>query len=167
MTMNDSRPQQPERRWNRFRLRTLLALLLVAGTGFGWLGAKLQRAGKNRVAMAEVHKVQAELRRSGAGPVEVEIEPLQSPNWLGRLLGDPGGFARVAVYGNASLWFRDSHLKHLKGLSSLQILDLNGTQVTDAGLEHLKGLTGLKYLSLTQTQVTGPGLEHLKPAFPR
>ncbi len=37
----------------------------------------------------------------------------------------------------------DAGLKHLKGLTNLQSLDLGQTQVTDAGLEPLKGLTQL------------------------
>jgi hypothetical protein len=53
-------------------------------------------------------------------------------------------------------------LVHLKGLTSLQTLDLNGTKVTDAGLEHLKGLTNLHSLHLGKTKVTDTGLVHLK-----
>ena len=51
---------------------------------------------------------------------------------------------------------------HLKGLSSLQTLDLRGTKITDAGLVHLKGLTKLQTLYLSQTQITDAGLVHLK-----
>jgi len=50
----------------------------------------------------------------------------------------------------------------LKGLTSLRILDLGGTQVTDAGLEHLEGLTNLEVLGLAGTRVTDAGLERLK-----
>ena len=57
----------------------------------------------------------------------------------------------------------DSWLVHLKGLTKLQKLTLNGTnKVTDAGLVHLKGLTSLESLNLESTQVSGAGLVHLK-----
>ena len=34
----------------------------------------------------------------------------------------------------------DAGLVHLKGMVSLQMLDLDGTQITDAGLVQMKGL---------------------------
>ena len=53
-------------------------------------------------------------------------------------------------------------LEHLKGLAQLQLLDLSGTQITNAGLEHLKGLTNVQMLYLKNTKVSDAGLEHLK-----
>ncbi|MEO2089674.1 MAG: leucine-rich repeat domain-containing protein, partial [Gemmataceae bacterium] len=51
----------------------------------------------------------------------------------------------------------DAGLKHLKGLTSLESLNLVDTQITGAGLEHLKGLTSLESLNLFSTQVTDAG----------
>jgi Leucine-rich repeat (LRR) protein len=56
----------------------------------------------------------------------------------------------------------DAGLAHLQGLTALQELYLRGTQVTDAGLAHLRGLTGLLSLNLNDTQVTDAGLAHLQ-----
>jgi hypothetical protein len=56
----------------------------------------------------------------------------------------------------------DADLGHLKGLTELQRLNLEGTKVTDAGLEHLEGLTALQRLDLAYTQVTDAGLKHLQ-----
>ena len=56
----------------------------------------------------------------------------------------------------------DAGLKHLKGLTQLRLLDLDGTQVSDAGLEHLKGLTQLRDLGLDGTRVSDAGLKHLR-----
>ncbi|HIE98042.1 MAG TPA: hypothetical protein EYQ63_13760 [Fuerstia sp.] len=39
--------------------------------------------------------------------------------------------------------------------------------VTDAGLEHLKGLTKLNFLDLNVTQVTDAGLAEIKAALPK
>ena len=56
-------------------------------------------------------------------------------------------------------------------MAHLRVLELNGTEVTDAGLEHLEGLIRLQTLSLFDTQITDAGLEHLEasgrlPALP-
>ena len=51
---------------------------------------------------------------------------------------------------------------HVKALTTLQWLDLGGTNITDIGLERLKGLTELRLLRLTGTKITDAGLVHLK-----
>ena len=57
----------------------------------------------------------------------------------------------------------DAGLEYLvKNLTQLQQLELGFTKVTDAGLGHLKGLTQLRLLGLACTYVTDAGLEHLK-----
>jgi serine/threonine protein kinase len=56
----------------------------------------------------------------------------------------------------------DDGLQNLAGLVNLKRLDLGGTRVTDAGLEHLAGLKKLQHLSLDQTAVHGKGLRALR-----
>ncbi len=56
----------------------------------------------------------------------------------------------------------DAGLEHLKGLSELRVLILNGTRMSDAGLVHLKGLRDLTELYLDQTGVNDGGLKHLE-----
>jgi hypothetical protein len=46
------------------------------------------------------------------------------------------------------------------------MLYLSDTQVTDTGLEHLKGLTNLERLELNRTQVTDEGVRKLQEALP-
>jgi hypothetical protein len=53
-------------------------------------------------------------------------------------------------------------LQHLKDLTQLEDLDLDGTSVTDEGLRQLAALTQLKKLGLSSCEVTDAGLEHLK-----
>ena len=55
---------------------------------------------------------------------------------------------------------------HLKALTKLKRLDLENTQVTDAGLVHLKGMTNLKRLYLDNTQVTDEGVKKLQQVLP-
>ena len=61
----------------------------------------------------------------------------------------------------------DAGLAHLKGLTNLQELDLNSTDVSDAGLVHLEALTGLKQLGLVGTKVTITGVQRLRKALPK
>ena len=49
----------------------------------------------------------------------------------------------------------DAGLVYLRELTKLEQLILGYTQITDAGLVHLKGLTDLQTLFLSGTQVTG------------
>ena len=60
----------------------------------------------------------------------------------------------------------DVGLLHLTGMTKLESLDLSRTQITDAGLVHLKGMTNLQTLSLFSTKVTGAGIVELKQALP-
>lgn len=50
----------------------------------------------------------------------------------------------------------------VKGCPQLQALELEATNVTDAGLVHLEGLTRLKQLTLINTEIGDAGLAHLK-----
>jgi outer membrane lipoprotein-sorting protein len=59
----------------------------------------------------------------------------------------------------------DAGLKELAGLKTLKKLDLP-TQVTDAGLKELAGLKSLQLLNLEGTDVTDAGVERLQKALP-
>ena len=54
----------------------------------------------------------------------------------------------------------------VKGLTNLQTLHLEGTQITDAGLVHLKGMTNLHGLNLRETKVTDAGVAALQKVLP-
>jgi internalin A len=56
----------------------------------------------------------------------------------------------------------DAGLDPVKGLATLKKLYLVDTKIGDAGVEKLKELKELRVLSLAGTQVTDAGLEHLK-----
>ena len=55
---------------------------------------------------------------------------------------------------------------YFKGLAQLEFLDLDHTQVTDAGLEHLEGLTRLRTLVVGGCYVTRNGAQKLEQALP-
>jgi hypothetical protein len=56
----------------------------------------------------------------------------------------------------------DAGLAHLRDVSELTFLELDGTPITDAGLRHLAGLPGLVWLQLEKAAVGDAGLAHLK-----
>jgi hypothetical protein len=73
---------------------------------------------------------------------------------------DAAGLLRRSVENdNAAM---ETEPRHLKGLTKLQDVYLENTQVTGAGLEYLKGLTQLQTLDMKSTQMTDIGLEHLE-----
>jgi hypothetical protein len=55
----------------------------------------------------------------------------------------------------------DAGMEHLKGLTNLKAIDVEGTQITDAGLVHLRKLTNLTKISLFKTNITDTGLANL------
>jgi len=56
----------------------------------------------------------------------------------------------------------DAGLAHLKDLKGLIKLHLEKTKITDAGLEQIAGLENLEYLNLYGTGITDAGLKHLE-----
>ena len=52
-------------------------------------------------------------------------------------------------------------MANLHNLTSLQMLALNGTSISDPGLKHLADLTNLEHLDLSDTRVSDAGMVHL------
>ncbi|HET6879959.1 MAG TPA: hypothetical protein VFI31_07380 [Pirellulales bacterium] len=61
----------------------------------------------------------------------------------------------------------DAGLIHLRRLSGLRAIDLQGTRITDAGLDHLQGITNPQWIWLDHSQVTNTGVARLRQAIPR
>jgi hypothetical protein len=169
--------EKPKRRWYQFSLRRLLVFAMLVSIGMCWVGVKLCRARKQRIA------VEAIVRAGGFVTYDFVMEGSQPrvPAWLLRLLGCDFLFdvSKVSFGDEAlvttlthlpnleSLFLTDTQvtdveLEHIKGLTNLEVLGLAFTPVTDAGLENLNGLTKLRYLYLTDTQVTNAGLDNIK-----
>ena len=80
----------------------------------------------------------------------IHLRPLNELQWLNL---KRSGFGPLA--------FSDDGLRHLGGLTGLQVLNLYGNRITDTGLDELKSLTNLKVLDLNLTSVTDEGLAKL------
>lgn len=160
---------KPKRRWYQFSLRTLLIFVTLAGCGFGWLGLKAREARKQHAAVTVVD------RTGGHVVYDYEVDAQGNylsrpvppgPAWLHALLGDDWfRNVRRVSYGilnvNRSRTLADGDLELFMVFTKLELLNLNGAQVTDTGVAHLKGLVQLRELSLERTQITDAGLEHL------
>ena len=58
--------------------------------------------------------------------------------------------------------FGDHGLAHMRRLTNLRVLILDGTQITDAGLASLAGMKDLEVLDVGRTPVSSAGLAHLR-----
>jgi hypothetical protein len=90
-------------------------------------------------------------------PVEIHLLPRSSNTGLVHLK-HLSEVERLVLDGP---FVTDTELTHLTRLSSLVELTLRCPHVTDAGLAHLKRLTNLAYLDLRSTRVTDAGLARL------
>lgn len=152
----------PHRRWRQLSLRTLMLLMLLSGCGFGWLGREIQRARRERKAIAAMRFGDAKY-----SPISGAI-PRAALTWLGDLMGEDLSVQVTSVnlrpY-NDPIEFpdfdaataTDTDLVHIRQLTALRELWLTDTRVTDAALARLKQLTQLRRLDLSNTQVTGTG----------
>ncbi len=60
----------------------------------------------------------------------------------------------------------DASLASLSDVDGLEMLILEGTDVSGTGFDHLKGWKRLQFLSLSYSRVTDEGLKHLADAIP-
>lgn len=92
------------------------------------------------------------------------VVPTQGgPAWLRGLAGQRAMriFDRATLVNLGGTQATDADLTLLSQLRKVERLNLSDTAVTDAGLAELEGLTELKALDLSGTRVRGPGLQHL------
>jgi len=86
-------------------------------------------------------------------------------DWMITNLG--GGFDRdqkgriIRVTFSGSQKFGDNEMRLLKPLKYLEVLELNGTRITDHGLKELNEHENLRALRLKGTQITGEGMKEI------
>jgi uncharacterized protein YjbI with pentapeptide repeats len=143
----------------QFGIKTLLTLMVVVAVVGGWFAWKWEMAKRQRDAIAGILNLEGQVWCDYRSNPTTPPESTSFSDVLGQ-----GFFGSVAVVGIsfAGTEVSDAWLRHLKGMSQLQSLDLQSTCVTDTGLSHLEGMTQLRQLSLNDTQITDGGLEHVK-----
>ncbi len=128
----------------------LLVGLLIAGTSFlipalheRWYGHDPRR----KIVDGDVHLTLTDSNLKGYDILDKEPETV------------------VLQMANADV--DDDTLKRLAGMRKLRELDLNFTQVTDAGLEHLKANNAtLQQLRLAKTKISDDGFKGFLDAMP-
>jgi len=115
-------------------------------------------------AVAALEELRAKIGQNEQGEI-VEVR-FVSPTITDAGLIHLKGLTKLQTLGLDGRTITDAGLVHLKGLTNLQTLHLRATQITDAGLVHLKGLTGLQTLYLSDTAITDTGVAQLKKALP-
>lgn len=179
--------QHASQRWQRyvrFSLRTFMVFVLAFGVWLGWLVRTTQI---QREAVAVIEKKRGSVWYHGQSSRSHSPNPsvrLWWPTWLvdrlgvdyfghviradirgfgpsdpewGRI-GDLAQLEKLQIRGRAF----DAELVNLKRLTSLSVLVLEGTEVTDLGLAQLKGHTSLRVLDLDGTRISDAGLANLK-----
>jgi hypothetical protein len=162
-TMTGMEPPQPiktpkrRRRWRQFSVSTLLVVVTMASVG---LAVVANRAQRQRRAVAAIRALGGSVAYAFKTNAGTSQDP-RGPDWLFQILGWDYYADVVSVSASDLTGMTDATCSDLSALTSLEGLNLAGTQVTDAGLRYLAGLTSLDHLCLSNTQVTDAGLAHL------
>jgi len=148
------------RRASQFSLASLLLYTLVCAIVCSWFAANVHRAKKQGEAAKAIKALGGTLVYDNG--VRGEGKSLRSPPvWLVRVLGYHFFSDAVGVW-DLGADFCDADMVHVRALTKLEDLYLDGTQVTDVGLKHVERLTELDLLDLAHTRVTDAGLKHLR-----
>ncbi len=152
--MNQSSPNRTGFRWRsllQFRLRTLLALLVLSALAMGAARWRMEQYAF-RAMMTEAVLTKA---------VHVGSQP--GTPWILARFADPTTFRDVthlSLHGVRTV--DDSDLALLRFLPELRRLSLHGAGISDNGAVHLAQLKSLQALSLKSTAITDKTIEQLQ-----
>jgi hypothetical protein len=150
------------RRRFQFSLRSLMLLVVVVAIPCSWFATAMKAARRQHAAVEAIEKLGGIVNYDYQTDWLVPAPQPPAPAWLCERVG-VDLLANVTSVGSfKQSEIGDAIMKHLRGFTQLQELDLSGTKVSDDGLEQLKGFTRLQYLCLKGTRVSDTGLEHLK-----
>lgn len=139
----------------RLTVRVMMALVLAAGAGLGWMA---HRARVQREAVAAI------LKAGGYVVYDYQMRdyeaPPPGPAWLRGLIGRDY-LDTVCAVGGDNPAVDDAVVAQIGRLPSVTFLGLQGSSVTDEGLAPLRGMPALRCLHLNMPNVHGPGLRHL------
>jgi hypothetical protein len=126
-------------------------------------GAPAERDRSAEEHQARERETQAQIARARAEEEEREKAVLMLRLLGGRVVRDEARPGRLVVEVDLSNKpVRGADLIYLRGLTSLRVLRLRGTQANDASLEIVRDLRDLEVLDLADTAVTDRGMPHLE-----
>ncbi len=181
--LEDAAPAPSRSRGPQFSLRSLLAIMLVAGLLLGRYGLQRLEAARERAALIELRESGADVQFHAGRAVGVSfsgdtfqpdaVDALSRLSHLQRLVlidtsVNDAGLARVADLSQLEAFLllggaiTDEGLTHVARLENLRVLRLDNTAIGDRGLERVARLHKLQRLDLVGTRVTDAGLRYLE-----
>ncbi|WP_218933035.1 leucine-rich repeat domain-containing protein [Roseimaritima multifibrata] len=182
----ESSTKVSHRRWLRFSMRSLLFVVTVVSV---WLAVVSSRARSQKQAIDRVKQLGGFVSYDYTLDTNMNWRKgpnLPAPVWLIDLTGedyvrtvwivnfddksDPSDddlevVERFDALKQLTLMNRkkitDEGLRHVSGLTELEVLALNGTNVSGEGLSHLRNCQGLKGLPMNNTPLMDVGLSHI------
>jgi len=138
------------RRWLQFSLSTILLLVTALSL---WLGVVVNRARKQRDAVAAIEKA------GGGVAYDFQMSPSfpppgkpPGPRWLRRMLGDEY-FQSVYTANLNKAEISDDLLRHVGGQTSIRDLWLGNPAIGDRELTFFSGLHQLEWIDFTSHEV--------------
>lgn len=160
MTARESQPTtlKPRPCWYRFRLRTLLLIVLVLSLASSWIAVGLRKEKRQRQAYEQIEL--------GIYTCDIPSFPWYS-GWLHKMFGNEESHDLTLLVFNGFTSINDNTLEAVAQFDHLKQLWLNGQiAITDAGLEQLTRLERLRDLSLGDARVTAEAVQRLRQALP-
>jgi hypothetical protein len=140
-----------------------MLLVVLIAIPLGW---KVNRARNQRVVMAELQKLNAQIMYAhqttltkGVRTFNDSAEP-SGPAWLRKLLGDEY-FVEVFQVRVVSDDVTDETIALIARLPGLVSVCLTSEGITDDGLKHLEGMQSLEAVTIFSQRITDKGLAHL------
>ena len=152
-------PQIEVRNWAAYRLAKRLNLDVSS-----FVPGKAASADEWKQLRDQVTKACESRRISADDPSSDEVlQAKQALQALGGILmeSDIRDERRLIEVNLADCKITDTDLHHIRFLKDVEVLDLTGTPVTDAGLKELTQCIRLRVLFLPDTKITNAGLAHL------
>lgn len=155
--MNQHRKSK-RRRWLQFSLRTLFVVMTIVAV---WLGMIMHKARKLR------QSVDAITAAGGAVYFHHQMEQQKldatppGPAWLRRLVGDEPFVTPFYVELRGPDVTDEFIAEHLRSMTSLEEVDIESPNVTDAALAHLRSMRHLHRLFLDCPRLTDAALPHV------
>ncbi len=148
------------RRWFRYSLGTLFVLLTLACVAFAWIASTMRAATRQREAVQVFRQANAYVSYDCAlDDSPFEPPKRRVPRWLRDWLGDD--FFRNVSEVSGFFHVTDTEMNWIAAFPRLKKLELKLGCVSLSGLKHLRGCTRLEYLEVDDTLLTEEGVKFL------
>lgn len=162
------------RRLLQFRLRTLLALIVLSSLLMAWWHRYLESYREQQQAVAAISKYARHIAYAPGQPAWMryfadedvfrDVVHLSFQSQRRFTNSDMFHLAKMPRLVRVSFQhtsITDDGVQHLSKLHQLDTISFESTAITDNGLKYLRALPKLRMLQLNRTRVTGTGLQHL------